>query len=159
MTKKLLLISVLIAMLSFTSCGFLQPYTESSYIADYYKYTAQGFFITESNSVNFEYEPVGSISVVAGSGFVKATIPKETPTPKEALTVKKKPKSNKLIYRDAVPEDAIRMLYERAKAVEADGIINVKVQSRIIINANKYIYPERYIVIEASAMAIKRLHP
>ena len=36
------------------------------YVVDLNPYSEQGFFITESNSVNFEYTPVGSVETIAG---------------------------------------------------------------------------------------------
>ena len=42
----------------------------SSYVLDYRKCSGDGFFITESNSVNFKYQPIGSVSSELISGAI-----------------------------------------------------------------------------------------
>src|SRR5690606_19343858 len=69
--KKLLW---MLSVAFFASCAtnkmaLPEPYTTVS-IVDYKFYTERGFFITESNSVSFEYTPVSSIVVKSVPGFL-----------------------------------------------------------------------------------------
>lgn len=58
---------ILLAVLLFTSCSMYKSINETVVI-DYSRYTSQGFFITESNSVSFDYKPIGSVvTVVKGT--------------------------------------------------------------------------------------------
>lgn len=61
--KKLLFIAIIYCMALFSSCFSAKSYIESS-IIDYSRYMRNGFFITESNSVNFSYVPIGSVRTV-----------------------------------------------------------------------------------------------
>lgn len=92
---------ILIAIISFglTSCMF-KPYIVYSEISYYDEF--EGFFITESNSVSFEYEPVGSITAMVENGFLKGK------------------------YIKASTKDALRILYNEAEKSGANGIINLK---------------------------------
>ena len=78
--RKLLCI-ILIVILA-TSCATVklpQPYSYSNYI-DYSAFTEQGIFVTESNSVSFDYQQLGSISVVEVGGWVSVDKGKRTLT-------------------------------------------------------------------------------
>ena len=64
---KRMLFSLLVVML-LNSCGMVK-YAEYSSILKYNEY--EDFFITESNSVNFPYEPVGGVNSLIKSGYYK----------------------------------------------------------------------------------------
>jgi hypothetical protein len=61
-------------------------------------------FITESNSVNFDYRPVGIVTAVVVDGY------------------------DGLEYIEGSVEDAIRVLHDAAKKSRADGVINLKIE-------------------------------
>lgn len=96
--KRILLI--LIATISLSSCGMMK-YAEYSTTLNYNRF--KNFFITESNSVSFDYEPIGSVSSMVVSGYVKS----------------------KRI--EASADDALEVLYEEARQSNANGIINLKI--------------------------------
>jgi hypothetical protein len=62
-----------------------------------------GFFLTESNSVNFEYFPLGNINSVARDGY----------------------ENNE--YKNAEPEDALQEFVNKCTSIRANGAINIKV--------------------------------
>jgi uncharacterized protein YbjQ (UPF0145 family) len=121
MRKMILIVAVL--PLLFSSC-VTERYTEISSVVDYSKYAKKGFFLSESNSVNFEYEAFGSLSVVVLSG-------------------KKQGEG----YKVASSDDAVRLLYEKAKDLGVNGLINVKFD---------YSTVNKRSLVTASGMAIKR---
>ena len=86
-------------------------YVQESVIIDYSKYNNKGFFITESNSVNFEYKAIGSISAKVESGYGTVDSYKEK-TMNDDLYPQEM--SVKVKYRDyiqATPEAALETLY------------------------------------------------
>ncbi|MBK5722784.1 hypothetical protein JGH11_18085 [Dysgonomonas sp. Marseille-P4677] len=89
------------------SCATYNSYTV---VVDYSKYAMEGFFITESNSVSFEYMPVGSV-ITSVTGYIKT------------------PKGN----RKVTAEDALYNFTEECKAMRANAAINVK----ILVETNK----------------------
>lgn len=62
-----------LSLLVLSSCSTSIKYCETVGYIDYSQYASKGVFITESNSVNFEYEPLGSISVLVEDGYKKGT--------------------------------------------------------------------------------------
>ncbi|MDR1810737.1 MAG: hypothetical protein LBR34_10125 [Prevotella sp.] len=58
--KKLLLLALL-ASAVITGCTTSKPASEVFVFRDYRHFTARGIYVTESNSVNFNYEPIGSV--------------------------------------------------------------------------------------------------
>jgi len=98
--KKLLFFAAIVLL--FYSCSPEIYYAVNSYTIDYSKYTEKNFFITESNSVNFEYKPVGSIVVESVSGYYNSE------------------------FISANIDDAFIKLYQVAQKNKANGVINVK---------------------------------
>lgn len=154
--KKFLFITSIVFLLS--SCAVKYPYRQYSAVVDFTEYTNQGFFITESNSVSFDYDPIGSVSSVVKSGY-------------EVLGQEMSAKGNmkddvyyhentgKLKfgkYISANIEDALSELVNASKELGANGIINLEV-NYISATYDKYgdvASPSSYIV---SGMAIKSL--
>ena len=120
--KKVILF--LLATIMLSGCSLFK-YAEYSHIVYYDEYP--DFFISEANSVSFEYEPIGSVSAYIVSGYVRGK------------------------YREATPETAIYLLYQKAKEENANGIINLKVEKIYTYN-NKGYATGSY--IRASGMAI-----
>ncbi|MDR0699650.1 MAG: hypothetical protein LBG28_10610 [Tannerella sp.] len=86
---KKIFILIAIVSLGQTSCKSYKEYSRTLHYDEF-----KDFSITESNSVNFEYEPVGSVLAIVESGFINRTL---------SL---------------ASEEDALRLLYEEAKKAE-----------------------------------------
>ena len=56
--RKILLL--MLVAFSLASCVSVQQFTSTT-IVDYSEFAKQGIFVTESNSVNFDYKPLGSV--------------------------------------------------------------------------------------------------
>lgn len=121
--KKILMLCTL-ALAILTSCGSL-PKLQFEQNAGYIDYNAfPGMFISESNSVSFEYQPIASLYADELSGEYKV--------------VKKKVGTNEIYgdeyaitddgYRRANPQSALAFAIEKAKAMGGNGIINLKIQ-------------------------------
>lgn len=148
--KSILFVVVLVMTVS---CSPKRYYSSFTYLIDYQKYTEEGFFLTESNSVSFEYSPVGSVcSVVesrAGSEaafkpvkhYVDDTLYENDPSIKVHREIK-----------SATVDDAIATAIECARVKGANGIINLSVTetSKDI----GYGLTEKVIIVKG--MAIKR---
>lgn len=118
--KKITFICV-IAMAALSSC--VAPFEQNAKFIDYSAFP--DMFITESNSVNFEYQPIASIYVDEVSGEYKQKD-------------KKKKKSNNEVYGDefetgpgnyrfADPQSALNFAIEKARLAGGNGIINLKI--------------------------------
>ena len=129
--KKLLW---MLSVAFFASCAtnkmaLPEPYTTVS-IVDYKFYTERGFFITESNSVSFEYTPVSSIVVKSVPGFLPGNYkPKVDPkinndmySSRGNVTDTKNP-----LFADVTVKSVLDHLYHNALSLEANGIINLKI--------------------------------
>ena len=158
--KRLIFIAVTITLLH----GCMIPYVVISSSIDYKKYSDAGFFITESNSVNFEYDPISSVYSFANSGYIKGN--SKSPINKNddlygnyedrSDLDKSERKSRKEVrnkFISASPEDALHGLYVRAVESGADGIINLKIQP--VLSGFKYMSKPIY-NYTATGMAIKR---
>jgi hypothetical protein len=126
MKKIFVLMAMAIVSLGLTGC-FTPRYVESSAILYYNNF--KNFFISESNSVSFEYKPVGNVSAIVKSGFIKRK------------------------WSLASEEDALRLLYDEAKRNKANGIINLKISYGWQYDKNGKIMLLRDIV--ATGMAIR----
>lgn len=150
MRKYLTLVLMTIIL---SSCAIKYPYKRYSTVVDFEKYTSQGFFITESNSVNFNYMPVGSLSSVVESGY---ELIGDLVTDRSDDLYHNSSSSNKYgDYINAAIDDAIEELFLSAKELGADGIINLKTEyiSGIYSKYGSVVRPPMYI---ATGMAIKR---
>jgi hypothetical protein len=145
MRKIILVISALFIL---SSCASI-PVNRVQYkryhgAIDYSVYTARGFFITESNSVSFGYEPIGSVYAVVKSGWeVLNRTTKRNTSDDEVYGTSTKVKINYGEYINADLNDAIEELYLGCIELEADGVINFSFSE----------WDGEYVV---SGMAIKR---
>ena len=149
MNKKLtltLLISLI--MCAFTSCAPKITYFENVRLVDFSKYTEQGIFLTESNSVSFDYEPVGSINVMILSGYekkIKSSKTVENDIYGDELYEIRKTAQGDFIF--ATPQAAIAKAVEQLEAMNANGIINLNI---------RYIHSTYQPGYELTGMAIRR---
>lgn len=147
--KKLIYLFVFICLL-LTSCETSRTmFLSTSGYLDYSIYSNEGFFITESNSVIFDYDPLGSISVYQREGSI--------------LVNEKEIKQNSEIYGSTSTykkiwefkkidlSEMLEIAVEDSKKLGADALINLKIEpSPELINKTYY---SGYIL---SGMAIKR---
>lgn len=102
-----------------TSCQTF-VYNQEAHYLDYSFFKERNVFVTETNTVSFPYESLGSICVVINSGKVyKSSDDKDSYKP--------------LYQRDgsfkwATLEDAYQLVYDLAKDKGANGILGLKVE-------------------------------
>lgn len=145
---KLLTLSVL--CISSVSCT--PKFSSKVYYTDYQRYSDAGFFITESNTVSFDYVPVGSVVVRQTAGVMSDTeiisqnVPEKRGYDELYGELEKKRHSNSW----KLPSDytALDAVYKVAKEQNADGIINLKITMPEVNNAD---------IIELSGMLITAL--
>lgn len=113
--KKATLFLFFIAAI-FSSCApSMGKYYMYTSVVDYSRYSQKGFFITESNSVSFEYTPIGSIYVEVVSG--------DTPIP-----AKDEMSYETYVFKAANLDDAFQKLVDAGMKRDANGVINVKTE-------------------------------
>ncbi len=147
--KFLKLITLSVLCISSVSCT--PKFSSKVYYTDYQRYSDAGFFITESNTVSFDYVPVGSVVVRQTAGVMSDTeiisqnVPEKRGYDELYGELEKKRYSNSWI----LPSDytALDAVYKVAKEQNADGIINLKITMPVVNNAD---------IIELSGMLIKR---
>lgn len=125
------LICILFAgSLALSSCSIIPktPYQESAVVLDYSEYTNKGFFMTEANSVSFDYKALGSVSAKVQSGYeiVQETVRKAIKDDVYGESHdSRKIKYGK--YKQAYSDNAIKVLCDKAMEIGANGLINIKV--------------------------------
>lgn len=138
---------MIIVTLSMFSCVSIAPIIS---FVDYSHYTSNGMFLTESNSVNFSYEPIGSINVLLYPGY--------TVERKQEVSGAKKEKGDDVYYspnpvatrfKGSTIQEALRLVVEQAKDRGANAIINLKCE---YVPGYKYTPPGWHV----SGMAIKK---
>lgn len=169
------LLFVVITVYGMTSCTTVanlnsprSPLITSASYVDYEPYVDRGFFISESNSVSFEYTPISSLMALSVSGY--ETIRAE-PIKKDNISDDGKKKFKDDVYSldrplegvklsgnfvQVSPQDVLDELYRKAVEMGANGIINLKV-----VSSNDFGYNLKGELIpligySASGMAIKK---
>lgn len=137
--KKSFIISLLAASL-ITSCSVLPkyPYVQESSILDYTAYTSKGFFITESNSVSFDYKAIGSVSAKVESGYIITGV-KSKAVPNDDIYKGDGRTTSKVKYggfKMANQNDALKEICDRAMEEGGNGIINLNIEP--IISTTQY---------------------
>lgn len=144
----------IVTLLIVTSCT--AP-TKTSYrktfVIDYSRYNKQGFYITESNSVSFDYEPIGSvITVLKGlDNLTQVEVHNEYSDTDAQLSVRtnRVPKTKtKSIKEEYTIYDAIDEFASQCKQIGSNGVIRF----RIKYISDSY-FGDGY---EISGMAIKK---
>lgn len=100
---------------------------------DYSMLTQQGYFVTESNSVSFNYEAIGSIYAEEVGGWVPKNGKPKSMDPKEKYYINS---NQKHIYQEPNLQNAYANIANKLKAEGANGIINLKISkysNKIII--------------------------
>ncbi len=144
MKRILLLLTLSVIVCSCATVDLRTPYSRYHGVVDYSSYLSRGFFITESNSVNFDYEPIGSITAVVQSGWeVLDRTNQRITSNDDVYGTYNKSKVKYGDYLSATLDDAIEELYTAAIALGANGVINFRITS----TEGEYV---------ASGMVIKR---
>lgn len=123
--KRILYFLVLASIL--VSCNTSMVLSPKQYSAciDYGYLSQRGIFLTESNSVSFEYEPLGSLYVECTGGYVKNDKGNSNNTV-EDIYLKRNPKYS---YQPATVEDAFDMALGELKRLRGNGIINLRINT------------------------------
>nr|DAW09132.1 MAG TPA: Selenium binding protein, Selenium-Binding Protein [Caudoviricetes sp.] len=142
--KKLVFLILVVGL--FAACvtpKLPEPYGFSS-LLDYSPLTDKGIFVTESNSVSFDYEALGSVSATEVGGWVKkGKEPKATRESNKSrnddmyVDIDRNQYTGKYVYVAPSLDMAMERMVNTLKVVGANGIINLKVQvesDRIIIS-------------------------
>lgn len=148
MKKLTYLISV---ALIFASCSSKMVAVQSSSALDYTKFEKDGLFLTESNSVSFNYQAIASISALNLSGFKKAADARKQAAKDYFSDIETDVKLSANWF-NATREGVLIDLCKKAKEQGANGIINIKI-TYISIPFDKDTNQTGY---EASGMAIKK---
>jgi uncharacterized protein YbjQ (UPF0145 family) len=124
--KKIVLLATSCFMFS---CSYLRPPAILlSNSLDYSEYQKDGFFITESNSVNFSYNPIGSVSGLNVAGYkIKATSAKVYSDD----VFRTENKSSIQTTSEFIPATQTAVLAEmvkKAKEIGANSIINLNIK-------------------------------
>lgn len=123
--KKLSSILLLVIVLCSSCQTFI--YTQETYYLDYSFFKERKFFVTETNTVSFPYESLGSICVVVSSGKVyKSVNGKDDYKPLYQRNGS---------FKYATLEDTYQLVYNLSKAKGANGILGLKVE---------YIKPDKF---------------
>lgn len=111
----------------FMSCSTAKMLPPEQYSAciDYGYLSQKGIFLTESNSVNFDYEPLGSLYIECKGGWVKNDKGNSNNTVEDIYLNKKA----KYIYQPATVEDAFDMALGELKRIRGNGIVNLKIST------------------------------
>lgn len=144
--KKVLLFVFAIGLL--TSCAtsaisYPEPYGFSTFL-DYSPLTNKGIYVTESNSVSFDYKTLGSVPATEVSGWVKkekelkvANKNKKNNVDDMYADVERNQSNGKYMRMSPSLDAAMERMANTLKEVDANGIINLKIQwepDRIIIS-------------------------
>lgn len=154
MKKTVFMLALLPLMFSCSTIGKF-PYVQEASIMDYSQYEKKGFFITEANSVSFEYEAVGSVSAKVESGF-EVIGGKKVKAIGDDIYQKQMTTKTKVSYGEfvaATPSQALELLYQKSVENRANGIINLKISP---ITQYTQAYGNIVTGYFATGMAIKR---
>ena len=127
MKKTVFMLALLPLMFSCSTIGKF-PYVQEASIMDYSQYEKKGLFITEANSVSFEYKAVGSVSAKVESGF-EVIGGKKVKAIGDDIYQKQMTTKTKVSYGEfvAAPSQALELLYQKSVENRANGIINLKI--------------------------------
>lgn len=121
--KKISIYLFAMCMLALVSCKSMLPqFTQKTYVLDYSEASKRGVFVSEANSVSFDYEPVASIVVTSKDGYVQK--PKVSKNYDDISPVE-----TNVSYKDEWQEATYAQTLDRAvqSCIElgGDGIINI----------------------------------
>lgn len=143
MTMKKILTLCAVAALIMSSCApTIEPFKQTAGFIDYSMFP--GMFLTESNSVSFEYQPIASLYASEVTGAYK--VEKKRIRTDEIYGSEYVEYDGKI--RFANPQSALIFAVEKAEALGGNGIINLKVEP--------YTYKDGRDAYFVSGMVIKR---
>lgn len=125
--KKVYLLFVAM-LLGLVACQSLPEPKSNMVVVDYTTLTNQGIFVTESNSVNFSYEPIGSISIDELGGWVRKENKKRMTNVREDYYYNSSNLiAGKQVYQAPDMNNMFNKLAAQLHELGANGIINLKI--------------------------------
>ncbi len=133
------LIFTVLAGLALASCGSLPPPADKFYYTSYQPLTAEGIYATSSPSVPFEYESLGVFMLVSESGFVSIDTDDSHEDKRriiEDMYVTPRDRDKDAEYKPTDNEHALKAVSDYLHLIEANGIINLRVQFIRLLNTD-----------------------
>lgn len=127
------------------------PYYQYAVFADYRLLAEKGFFVTEAESVSFDYETIGFMSVEVASGY-KDIIKDGKAVEKKVGLLEEKTEE----YKVATLQESLEYFREKAVSIGANGAIrlNVYTKSSMPLSPGSFVFtPSSYVI---SGMLIKK---
>lgn len=151
MKQKFLLSVIAMICLAFSSCKTQQFGYVATYL-DYTPYSEQGFFLTELNSVPFDYTPIGSMTVTEYSGKDTTYTPERTNSSFLMDDIYARIERTKVSkdWRFASAETAIAEIVARSKKAGGDGLVALTITTIVDPKSNLIVS------VTVSGMIIKR---
>lgn len=138
--KKLVL--MLFLTFSMFSCGPILPrYFSGVDYVDYDKYNKKFFMVTESNSLNFNYQTISSFEMYEFGGYVKNEFPKD--------------QFDTLVYKDINLQEVIDKLVDKGIQLKANGIMNLKITWVDRYSSDKILNPVK---LSVSGVYFRRIY-
>jgi hypothetical protein len=117
---KRILFALVVIVLMCSSCQ-TSPYIQKVDYLDYSFFKEKIFFITETNTVSFPYESLGSISVIVRSGKAIKSDNEERDSYKPLY-------QRKGSFKRATLEDAYQLIYDSAREKGANGLLRFNIE-------------------------------
>ena len=147
--KKCLFLMLIATLLILAGCKSYPPPTCYTSFIDYSQLDSQGIFATESNSVSFDYVPVGSVCVEECGGWEGHRI---EPDWEDEYEIYNNFSTEKNGYTPPSLDNAFYNLAKKLKEERANGIINLK-----IMYGNKMVRENLFVgTITITGMAIRK---
>lgn len=122
MRKHLFFLSLILVM---ASCSTKYAMIKESSIIDYSSFEKNGFFLSEANSVSFDYRAVGSVSATVLNGWEVKGVAKDN---RQNAVTSMGEQIKYGLYKNATPNDVLDELYKKAIENGANGIINLSIK-------------------------------
>ncbi len=131
--KKIILLSL--AMLFVSSCA---PVLENRfYYMSYKPLSDEGIQVTASPSVAYEYESLGTFTLVCESGYMTKNDLKRRDRGEDGVYSSNQPTVSNRKYKSANAEDAQQTLAQYLHSINANGVINIRMQYLYIPKTSK----------------------
>ena len=140
MKLKLLLIMPILALASCTTVNVPAPKQYAATI-DYTYLSQKGIFVTESNSVSFDYEPLGSLYVECLGGWVKKKH-KDGDVMEDIYMAN----PGSVMYLKPTIEEAYQLVLSEIKKLRANGVINLKISTVSEFNSTYKVTVDKIVI-------------
>lgn len=147
--KKVLVL--LVGMCMFASCATYRPAPKSFVgVIDYSVLTSKSLFVTESNSVSFDYQAIGSVIAEETGGWVPKNGAQSSTNVSDEYYVGS---STRKVYKNPDVQVAFDNIAEQLSSIGANGIINLKITTSSEIDMVSKLSVDK---VTVSGMAIRK---